>query len=1564
MVSLQSKVNKLSDLTISNLVEKEDGCEKVNNLVAQSDQIAIIGMAGKCGQADNLDELWKMLVDGRESIRMIPEQRKKDVEDYISYINKDIQVDNLQYIKASYLTDIAGFDYKFFGLSMQEAIYMDPNQRMLLETIWKALEDAGHSDKKIRKSNTGVYVGFSNDFGVDYRNMVAKIADESAEVAVSGNIKSIIASRISYLLDLHGPSIMIDTACSSGLVAMHQAVQALRRKECNMAIVGSVSCLPVPVTEDGKIGAGIVDIQNISTEEHHNRTFDDECQGTYYAEGAFAYILKPLEQAKSDGDNIRAIIRGSAVNQDGASNGITSPSVEAQKQLILNAIKDAKICAEDIGYIEAHGTATKLGDPIEIDGITRAFQQLTKRQQFCAIGTLKSNVGHLDNASGLGGVAKVILSMENGLLPGSLNFNIPNRNINFIDSPIYVNSCNSSWEFNSSGRYIAGVNSFGISGTNCHMIIESAPMRENRREVSVEEPYILPISAINVETLRALAEEYLKFVLNNDVDLNDLVYTASTGRKHHNARLAIIFSEKEELCMKLEKYLYESSEVSKDEKILTGVHRIIDNFKKKNSSVEITTSELEAAETKMMDLIHHKNDYTPETYYRNIAELYIVGADIPWEKLFVGRVKRVITLPTYPFQHHTCWVDYASKEKQRRKQQSHVLLGEKQYETMGYALFCFPMNCKSLWELREHKVNSKCVLPGTGLIQRMIAYMTSSTDKESMQFRNVVFHTPFAVEVQEERVLQMQLIEEEQVDRVRFVSFNDENEWVLHAEGEIVKTSTNNMHKPSKLALKEIESKLTNQAMLNDGADEQRGIVIGERWMNLITKAMSNVDNTEFLIELDLPEQYQDDLKSFSFHTALMDIAVNAANNVIDNEMMYLPLQYEEINVYNKVPGKVYSYIKRISYDATSMIQGFDIKVCDTDGNVVFEANKYHIKATSANSDMGNETFDYVRTTMKKIEEVGSFEESGKRVLVAGRTSEYTSKVIEQLQQKQYMVELVSLEEQDWQNKLANLENEQFEICIFEWASDDCSCLSEKYVSETKNDYILQAFMFIKKFHDYKIKVNKGLVCLVKQSVSEMGNEQEVCAEQAAIVGLWRTARLEYELSNMRCIDYEGISQIDVLVREIFNEERPDFVVYRNESPYIVDLENYSLKLMQDKSMLDSNGVYVITGGTGDLGLEIADHLYKLGVKHLALLGKSYLPPRDQWLEQIKNGDTDSKQINKMKKLIELEGKYESLTVKQTAIEDYNAINQLLEELRNEVGTIKGIMHLAGVAGDGYILNKDVETFRNVYEPKANGIANLYFSTINDKLDFFICFSSAASISYSVGQTDYTSANMYMDAFVEYMRMKGVLAVSIQWPAWSETGIAFRMGAVDETEIILPVKTGQALRRLEMILMHRHEMPSVVMPGKLEKRKSNLSLDTHEDNQYAEVNLLGVENIDNVYITVGNIWAGTLGVSEIDVDEEFHDLGGNSLLISQMLRKFQDKYPNVMSIIDIFTYNTINKQVKYIKKQLNIEEKVAVNDNLNKSFDKSKDLNDIDSILDSVLKGELSIEESYKLLEK
>jgi polyketide synthase PksN len=311
-----------------------------------------------------------------------------------------------------------------------------------------------------------VFVGHSSDFGYDYRYLINLTAPSQAGLSVPGNIHSIIASRIAYLLDLKGPSLLVNTACSSALVAIHLACQSIRKGECEQALAGAVKVNLAPLkAEPNEDGIGII------APDGRARTFDDSSVGTGIGEGAGVILLKPLNRALSDGDQIYAVIKGSAMNQDGSSVGITAPNSAAQEEVILQAWKDADVAPETIAYIEAHGTGTKLGDPIEIHGIQKAFRHYTQHSQFCAVASVKTNVGHLDHAAGIVAVIKAVLAIRNCQIPPSLHFIKPNRKINFPESPVYVNDRLTSWPDQGFPRR-CGVSSFGLSGTNCHLVLE------------------------------------------------------------------------------------------------------------------------------------------------------------------------------------------------------------------------------------------------------------------------------------------------------------------------------------------------------------------------------------------------------------------------------------------------------------------------------------------------------------------------------------------------------------------------------------------------------------------------------------------------------------------------------------------------------------------------------------------------------------------------------------------------------------------------------------------------------------------------------------------------------------------------------------------------------------------------------------------------------------------------------------------------------------------------------------------------------------------------------------
>lgn len=647
---------KLGEIKLSGMNLKENiKIEEVSNK-----DIAIIGMAVRLPGADSLDGFWDIIKTGRDCVGEIPEPRKKDCDGYLRHIGAAERFPG--YMHAAFLDEIDRFDYGFFQINPKEASLMDPSQRLFLETAWEAVEDAGYGGGRLAGSRTGVYVGLTNEGDYSYKQMVYELEPLSVAMAAPGNISAVIPGRIAYLLDLKGPSMLVDTACSSSLAAVHLACQAIRNADCTMAIAGGVRGYLFPVNRGEKLG--------IESSDGRTWAFDEHSDGTGIGEGVAAILLKPLNEALRDRDNIAAVIKGSAMNQDGATIGLTAPNAAAQADVLCKAWRDAGIHPERIAYIEAHGTGTKLGDPIEIDGLQRAFSRYTDRKQFCAVSSVKTNIGHLNDAAGIAGLVKAVLSLKHRQIPRGINFLLPNRKIGFEESPVYVSDTLREWEADGNKR-ACGVSSFGLSGTNCHIVLEEAPEEEALEEEALEEhadggPEIFTLSAKNERSLRQLIQNFSRFLKQSTgIRLKDICYTANTGRGHYNYRLAVISSDKKALAEKLDAILQAgilSSMLDKD--IFFGTFRNTGVFGRETdgnmpSDEERRIQSLNADKV-LKTYLDHGND--PELLHM-LCDFYVKGATLSWMNLYQGEMRRRVNLPTYPFMEERCWLEIPSERR-------------------------------------------------------------------------------------------------------------------------------------------------------------------------------------------------------------------------------------------------------------------------------------------------------------------------------------------------------------------------------------------------------------------------------------------------------------------------------------------------------------------------------------------------------------------------------------------------------------------------------------------------------------------------------------------------------------------------------------------------------------------------------------------------------------------------------------------------------------------------------------------------------------------------------------
>ncbi|MEH1949613.1 MAG: beta-ketoacyl synthase N-terminal-like domain-containing protein [Nostoc sp.] len=534
-------------------VKKQANTQIEDGAHHKSKAIAVIGIGCRFPGANDYEQFWLNLEQGVNSISEIPPQRW-DVQKYYS---PNPQERNKTISKWSGLIEASDeFDAQFFGISPREAKMTEPQQRLMLELSWSCLEDAGYSPSQLSGSPVGVFIGACNYdsilfFNQDQENIEGHLG--------TGTWTCMIPNRISYFFDFRGPSVPIDTACSSSLVALHLAIHALKEKECEIALVGGISVLNTPTIyiQMSKLG--------MLSPTGQCQTFDSDADGYVRGEGAGIILLKPLAKAIEDQDHIYGVIKGSAVNHSGKSRTLTSPNIYAQAQVVRAAYTKANVAPNTVSYIEAHGTGTPLGDPIEINALKRGFRQLYQdyklpkaEKHYCGVGTVKTNIGHLEGAAGIAGVIKILLAMKQKKLPKILNFKQLNPRIDLDNSPFYIVSETQEWQQLKTldGEVIprrAGVSSFGIGGVNAHVVLEEAPEPKTQK-IEFERPlHILTLSAKNEKALGELVKKYQGYLQSHkEASIANICFTANTGRAHFEQRLAVVAESNVELQKQLE----------------------------------------------------------------------------------------------------------------------------------------------------------------------------------------------------------------------------------------------------------------------------------------------------------------------------------------------------------------------------------------------------------------------------------------------------------------------------------------------------------------------------------------------------------------------------------------------------------------------------------------------------------------------------------------------------------------------------------------------------------------------------------------------------------------------------------------------------------------------------------------------------------------------------------------------------------------------------------------------------------------------------------------------------
>ncbi len=613
--------------------------------------IAVIGIDCRFPGAVNADKFWQNLKNGVESISNFSDQ---DLGEYGIDPSLYNQPD---YVKKGFIIDNEDlFDASFFGYSPREAENMDPQHRLFLETVWNVLEDGGYPPGEY-EGPIGIFAGskistYLLNLINGQQSMFGAVSDYQTLI---GNDKDYLVTRVSYKLNLKGPSVTVQCACSTSLVAVHFACENLLSGTCDMALAGGVAIL-VPQKTGYLYQEGMM-----LSPDGHCRAFDAKAKGMAPGNGVGVVLLKRLEDALEDNDHIYAVIRGTAVNNDGSlKTGYTTPSVDGQAKVIKEAVAIAGVKCESLSYIETHGTGTELGDPIEIEAINEVFGSETSKTGFCAIGSVKSNIGHLDTAAGIAGLIKTVLSLKHGYLLPSLNYEKPNPKIDFDNSPFYVNTQLLPWKTNGCPRR-AGVSSFGFGGTNAHVILEQAPERSFEPLKSSPPLHLLTLSAKTEKSLKQQIQNYHIFLdENRDAAIGDICFTANTGRSHFQYRFAAIAESIEDLRLQL-------SLATERKKASTLFEGVADNRIEPAVAFDLSNRFLEYEQLTDIGSDSHvlqthynlplswadKKDYL--LILSALGKLFIQGAKIDWESFYQDVKPRRVSLPTYPFERKRYW---------------------------------------------------------------------------------------------------------------------------------------------------------------------------------------------------------------------------------------------------------------------------------------------------------------------------------------------------------------------------------------------------------------------------------------------------------------------------------------------------------------------------------------------------------------------------------------------------------------------------------------------------------------------------------------------------------------------------------------------------------------------------------------------------------------------------------------------------------------------------------------------------------------------------------------------
>ncbi|MEL6927552.1 MAG: hybrid fatty acyl-AMP ligase/type I polyketide synthase [Cyanobacteria bacterium J06600_6] len=1298
--------------------------------------IAIVGMGCRFPGANNPDEFWDLLKNGRDAISK--SDRWAD--------------DNW----GGFIDDVDRFDPQFFGITPREAQSIDPQQRLLLEVSWSALEDAALANKSLAGSSTGVFIGISSS---DYSQLRYHYGTDVDAYIGTGNAHSIAANRLSYLFDLKGPSLAVDTACSSSLVALHLASQSLKTGECNLAIAGGVNLMLSPELTQTFELAGMM------AKDGRCKTFDSAADGYVRGEGCGVVILKRLADAQQDGDRILAVIEGSAINQDGKSNGLTAPNGLAQQAVMRQALANAGVSPADIGYIESHGTGTSLGDPIEVNSLKAV---LGSREDSCYLGSLKTNIGHLEAAAGIAGLIKAVLCLNNEAIPPNLHFKQLNPLIDLADTTIAIPQKLEPW---GSGKY-AGVSSFGFGGTNAHVILKhKSGVSANRQASSLLSPplQLLTLSAKTEPALQDLVLSYQKYIKRHpEVDLADLCHTANAGRTHFSCRLAIAVDSLAQLESKLAQWQAKQSVKGITQGNVSSKNNIAFLFTGQGSQYVNMGDELYQTQPIFKVAIDRCAEILDDYLDRSLLEVLYTKAE---DRLTLVN-ETVYTQPAIfalEYALAQMWLSWGIKPQ--------TLIGHSVGEyvaatiagvfSLADALKLVAMRGKLMQSLSQPG-DMYAVFAGEQKVQSVIAPFNSDVAIAAVNSAQSVV------------ISGAQQAIAEAVSKFESLGIRTKQLKVSHA-----------FHSPLMQPILAEFRQVAESVEYYPPQAELISNVTGK----LATAAISTADY--WVNHVVAPVRFADGMKTLQdrgdifLEVGSKPILIGMGrSSIIDQEKnkLWLPSLRPRKKDWQQVLQTLSClYTRGADIAWQNVAQGLNLQKISLP-TYPFQRQSYWL-TKSANSSSKINVYlpesksdavpDFYQTVWQEYTGASESSVTSGTWLIIGDSS-LSQQLQAQLAARQQNYLTINARQLKKASLAEVLNQSEIDKVIYLADSEQMTSLAE--INHYQQQHSTNILNLLQTLTANSLTIP---IWLITRGARQIANSLETNSiASSCIWGLGQAIAIEHPELWGGIVDLDFKPQdreVDYLFKAVTQNQKEDCLAIRGDQVYVPRLQAATdLASNTNRSLeLNPKSAYLITGGLGSLGLQVAQLLVDKGAQRLILVGRSQ--PSEFAQQTIDKFTQQGVTIN----------------VAQADITDLEALSKAIASFTTAESSLRGVIHAAGLLKDGLLQNQTWSSFQQVIAPKLTGAWNLHQATIELELDFFVLFSSVASLIGSPGQGNYTVANASLDAIARYRQSLNLPALSINWGAWANSGMAVEQGlSIKGLNLIEPEAGLKALSQL------------------------------------------------------------------------------------------------------------------------------------------------------------------------